>query len=840
MPQMSLAAGERLGPYEILAPIGEGGMGQVYKARDTRLDRIVALKVSKREFTERFEREARAISALNHPHICQLYDVGPNYLVMEFAEGQPLKGPLPLEKALEYARQILDALDHAHRNKITHRDLKPANIMITRQGVKILDFGLAKLETGPLRETDETVTQALTKQGQIVGTLQYMSPEQLQGKPADARSDIFSFGAVLYEMLSGKRAFEGSSAASVIAAVLERQPAPLDLSPPLDRVIRACLEKNPDQRMQAAHDVKRALEWAAEPQVQARARSKQPWMIAAGVLLIAAALAGFGWWRASRPVARELTRLEVDLGPNVSLSAPSPNGGSVVLSPDGRRLVYSANVAGGQIRLFTRRLDQPNSTELPGTDGAVDAFFSPDSQWIGFFSAGKVRKISVDGGAVVPLMALNVYAGADWGEDGSIVASEPAFGRGLLRVSSGGGSATVLEARGSDVAALAWPQFLPGGKALLFTSVGRDRSTIEVLTLADHRRKVVAPGGATARYVPATNHAGYIIFTDKATLFALPFDLDKLQTYGTAPTPILNDVAYTKLPEGGQFNYSPSGTLVYRKGAGAGSERTTIQWVDTAGHRQPLLAKPGAYQTPRFSPDGEQIAFSEFTGATPSVSVYDPKHDRSVRLTFGEGIYTNPVWTPDGRYIVFSSGVEGLWWTRSDGAGQPQPLFPSQHILLASSFPDDGKELAYTQLNGGKTRIWTVPVEKDRGGPKAGTPEPFLQDERVRFGPVFSPNGRWLAYSQESLGSFTFFIRPFPLTAGQGGQWPISSGFGYVTDRLAWSHNGHELYYQSGDQIMEVSYTEQGDAFVAGTRACGSRNSAGRTGIWLQTENGSL
>ena len=265
----SLVPGERLGPYEILSPLGEGGMGQVYKARDTRLDRIVALKVSKREFTERFEREARAISALNHPHICQLYDVGPNFLVMEFAEGAPIKGPLPVEKALEYSRQILDALDHAHRHKITHRDLKPANIMITRPGVKLLDFGLAKLETGPLRETDETVTQALTKQGQIVGTLQYMSPEQLQGKPADARSDIFSFGAVLYEMLSGKRAFEGSSAASVIAAVLERQPAPLELSPPLDRVIRACLEKDPDQRMQAARDAKRALEWAAQPEATA-------------------------------------------------------------------------------------------------------------------------------------------------------------------------------------------------------------------------------------------------------------------------------------------------------------------------------------------------------------------------------------------------------------------------------------------------------------------------------------------------------------------------------------------------------------------------------------------
>ena len=310
---MSFAPGERLGPYEILAPIGEGGMGPVWKARDTRLDRIVALKVSKREFTDRFEREARAVGALNHPHICQFYDVGPNYLMMEFAEGEPLlsqrkPGPLPVEKAIEYSREILDALDHAHRKGIVHRDLKPANIMITKQGVKLLDFGLAKLETGPLKETDATVTQALTRQGQIVGTLQCMSPEQLQGKEADARSDLFSFGAVLYEMLSGKRAFEGASAASVIAAVLERQPAPLELSPPLDRVIRACLEKNPDRRLQTAWDAKRVLEWATEPLPAAEvARPPQRATLAwatAGILT--AAPAGPSSTSASRPRRREI------------------------------------------------------------------------------------------------------------------------------------------------------------------------------------------------------------------------------------------------------------------------------------------------------------------------------------------------------------------------------------------------------------------------------------------------------------------------------------------------------------------------------------------------------
>src|SRR5215469_1573330 len=327
----SLAPGEKLGPYEILSPLGEGGMGQVWKARDTRLDRIVALKVSKREFTERFEREARAISALNHPHICQLYDVGPNYLVMEFAEGEPLLSQrkpraLPVEKAFEYSRQILDALDHAHRHKITHRDLKPSNIMITRQGVKLLDFGLAKLETGPLQETDETLTQALTKQGQIVGTLQHMSPEQLQGRPADARSDIFSFGAVLYEMLSGKRAFEGSSAASVIAAVLERWPAPLEVSPPLERVVRRALAKDPEQRFQTARDLKTALEWAMEPPAPGTGKSRRWWIAGAALAVIGVFAAGWGVAHLGRPTAADRA-FRLDISP--------PEGGHFVSLSNG-------------------------------------------------------------------------------------------------------------------------------------------------------------------------------------------------------------------------------------------------------------------------------------------------------------------------------------------------------------------------------------------------------------------------------------------------------------------------------------------------------------------------
>jgi serine/threonine-protein kinase len=804
-------------------------MGEVYKARDTRLDRIVALKISKREFTERFEREARAISALNHPHICQLYDVGPNFLVMEFAEGAPIKGPLPVEKALEYSRQILDALDHAHKHKITHRDLKPANIMITRQGVKLLDFGLAKVETGPLRETDETVTQALTKQGQIVGTLQYMSPEQLQGKEADARSDIFSFGAVLYEMLSGKRAFEGSSAASVIAAVLERQPAPLELSPPLDRVIRACLEKDPDQRMQVAHDVKRALEWAAEPQVQARATSKRPWMIATlGLLLVAAAL---GWiaWRATRPITRPLIRLDVDLGSNISLPASDPLAVTIALSPDGTRLVYTASVAGGQPRLFTRRLDEPKATELPGTE-AAGVFFSPDGQWIGFGSLTRgLNKISVEGGAVVPIAVergiVNNPAGLSWSEDGNLIISD-AGGRGLLEVPAGGGSTTVLAGLDKNEIA-ARPQSLPGGKAILFTlfSPGSPAGAVQVLTLPDRRRKTVVPAGTSARYLPVSGRYGYLVYTRKGNMFAMLFDMEKLETRGSE-VPVLDGIGYAEGPfEGAHFAYSDSGTLVYRRGAEA-PEMKMLQWVDPAGSKQPLQMKPDFYYlSPMFSPVDKRLAVGVRDASGEDIWVYNPEGD-SIRLSFGGAAYGFPAWSPNGRYIIFSSAGKGLFWVRGDGAGQPQLLIPSQANIVPFSFTPDGKRLAYYD-----SQIWTVPVEEDSSGLKAGKPEQFFKDGSMNLTPAFSPDdGHWLAYESNATGSFEVYVRPFPSPAsGQSAPAPLSNRGSPSPFRLAWSRTSHELYYQSGDQIMALSYEVKGDTFVRG-----------KTRVWIQKVGGNF
>jgi len=428
---MPLSAGEKLGPYEILAPIGAGGMGDVYKARDTRLDRIVALKVSKAEFSERFEREAHAVAALNHPNICTLHDVGSNYLVMEYIGGTSLKGPLPLDQALRYAVQICDALDAAHKKGITHRDLKPANILVAKSGIKLLDFGLAKIGQTVKPLGDATLTMALTGKNEMVGTLYYMSPEQLQaqatGQEIDGRSDIFSFGLVLYEMLTGRRAFEGSSPASVIAGIMER-PAPsiADVAPPaLDRVLQRCLEKDPDDRWQTVRDLKAELEWIAgaapEPapaNSTIRKGSRLPW-IAAALLAVGFIAASWIAYRATRPAElKPLVRLDVDLGPDVSLGSTS--GVAAILSPDGTRLVY---VSKG--RLFTRKLDQPKATELAGTDGATAPFFSPDSQWVAFFAGGKLKKLPIDGGPASYLGDASAGYGGSWSEDGSILFRQP-------------------------------------------------------------------------------------------------------------------------------------------------------------------------------------------------------------------------------------------------------------------------------------------------------------------------------------------------------------------------------------------------------------------------------
>jgi Tol biopolymer transport system component/tRNA A-37 threonylcarbamoyl transferase component Bud32 len=798
---MSLAPGTILGPYEIVAPIGAGGMGEVYKARDTRLNRIVAIKVSQAQFSERFENEARAVAALNHPHICTLHDVGPNYLVMEFVEGVPLKGPLPIPTTVEYAGQILDALDAAHQKGITHRDLKPDNILVTKQGIKLLDFGLAKQQGVTLKEADATLTHALTSQGQILGTLQYMSPEQLQGKAADPRCDLFSFGCVLYEMLTGKRAFEGQNAASVIAAILERDPASLEDLRPLDRVVRRSLAKDPDQRFQTARDLKAALAWAME-QAPTVAASRATTKLLAGVaaaLAIVAVAASWIAWHATRPVPQRLeplVRLDVNLESDVSPG--SFTGASAILAPDGTRLVYVS-----QSKLFTRRLDQAKATELTGTEGAYAPFFSPDGQWVAFFTPGKLKKVPVQGGAAISLCNASNGMGGSWGEDGDIIASLHAV-TGLLRIPSAGGPPTPITELAQGEIAHRWPQLLPGGKAVLFTAmtsvIAVDGANIEVMALGDRRPRILQRGSIYGRYTPD----GHLVYLSNGTLFAVPFDLDRLEVSGT-PAPVLSEVAHNSVYGSAEFDFSSTGTLVYRSGGGGGL--STVQWLDSTGKTQPLLSRPGAYLALRLSPDGDRLALT----SAGDIWVYDWKRDAMTPLTFG-GAHSNSVWSPDGRYIVFQA-AGGLFWTRSDGAGKPQAITQTKNLQFPWSFTADGKRLAFFEANPvSGNDLWTVSLQSDDAGLHVGKPEVFLQTSFDERHPSLSPDGRWMAYSSNESGSFQVYVQAFPSSAsGAASKWQISNGGGVYP---VWSHNGRELFFRTVDsQVMVATYLGTGDSF---------------------------
>ncbi|HLW84486.1 MAG TPA: protein kinase [Candidatus Sulfotelmatobacter sp.] len=813
---MALASGTRLGPYEITAPLGAGGMGEVYKARDTRLDRIVAIKVSKEQFSERFEREAHAVAALNHSNVCTLHDVGPNYLVMEYIQGTPLRGPLPLQQALKYAAQICDALDAAHRKGITHRDLKPGNILVTKTGIKLLDFGLAKIgpDTNPL--SDATLSKALTGKNEILGTLYYMSPEQLQaqatGQEIDARSDIFSFGLVLYEMLTGKRAFDGSSPATVIAAIMER-PAPSigDVAPPaLDRVLKRCLEKDPENRWQNARDLKNELEWIAQAPADVRPApssdgrgERLPW-IATAVLALVAAGAAWVAYRSTRPAElKPLVRLEVDLGHDVYLNALG--GSDIILSRDGTRIAYLSHS-----HLFTRKLDQPVATELLITAGATSPFFSPDGQWIGFIAGGKLRKISVEGGGEVVLCdASSSYTGADWGEDGNIVASLRISG-GLSRISSAGGIPTPVTELEGEERTHRWPQILPGGKAILFTvenfTVGFDDAKIEVVSLTDHRRKTLQRGGTYGRYLAASGEKGYLTYVNRGTLFAVPFDTEKLETLGS-PRPVLQQVSYSAMFGSAKMSFSRSGTLVYRSHE-IDASRVVIQWLDAAGKSQPLLDKPGLFVNPRFSPDGERLAVAN-DDVHSGIWIYDIRRDTLSPLT-GERSGTHPVWTPDGRYIVYQA-PEGIYYARADGSSRRQPLTESKEFQYPSAFSPDGKWLAFYQAGPQGLYLWTLPVEHDGDGLKAGKPEPFQQTASGERGASFSTDGRWLAYSSNESGSSQVYVRAFP---DKGGHWQVSSDGG--TSPI-FSRNGKDLLFFDvpQDRIMVASYSAKGDSFVA-------------------------
>ena len=828
-----IGAAAQLGPYRIEAPIGAGGMGEVYRAKDTRLKRDVALKVLPEAFANdpermaRFQREAEVLASLNHPNIAQIYGVEEHALIMELVDGDPLKGPLPVETALHYARQIADALEAAHEKGIVHRDLKPANVMITPAGVvKVLDFGLAAVLQGPGSSAVDlanspALTMRVTQAGMIVGTAAYMSPEQASGKPVDKRADIWSFGVVLFEMLTGQRLFGGNTISHVLADVLR---APIDFdklpaeTPAVIRdLLRRCLDRDVRNRLRDIGEARVVTgKYLADPggahappQATSLRYSKVAWVTVVAMGLIAAA-AGFGWWYATpRAVERPLVRLDVDLGPEVSLG--SFVGADVIISPDGARLVFAS-----KSRLFTRRLNQLKSTELAGTEGAAAPFFSPDGQWVAFFTGGKLKKISVDGGAAVALCDAPDPRGGTWGEDHNIIAALTSTGGFLSRIPDTGGVPQPLTELAQGEITHRWPQVLPGGKAVLFTANGTlgayGGANIEVMSFKDRRRKTLQRGGTYGRYLPTSNGAtsggaaGHLVYINNGTLFAVPFDPDTLAVRGT-PAPVLQEVSWSSIIGFAQFDFSQAGTLVYRSG-GAGGGMVSLQWLDGGGRLQPLRAKPGPYLQSRLSPDGKLVAL-EFIGAGGSdIWTYDWQRDSMSHLTFGDGTFSFPAWSPDGRFLVFHAG-SGIFWMRADGAGKPQPLTQNKMSQFPCSFSPDGKRLAYGETGVGGYDLWTVPVENDGGLLRAGKPEVFLQTPASEMFAVFSPDGRWIAYRSIESGTSEIYVRAFP---DKGGKWQISNNGGMFA---VWSPNGHELFYRTEDQqIMVASYTTQGDSFV--------------------------
>lgn len=816
--RISLPIGTRLGPYEISGAIGAGGMGDVYRARDTRLHRDVAIKVlpegfaSNPERISRFQREAQLLAALNHPHIAAIYGLEESNsglaLVIELVEGPTLaermaQGPIATGQALEIAKQIAEAFEAAHERGIVHRDLKPANVKITNEGaVKVLDFGLGKaLSTGSGSGdpgSSQTATLARTQAGMILGTAAYMSPEQARGAAVDKRADIWAFGVVLYEMLTGERLFPGDTISDTVAAVLTKEPDWNRVPANVQRLLRRCLEKDPKRRLRDIADAWALLD---EGRQAPAANSRAPWAIAAA-MAVALAFASWIAWRATRPIQaplQPLVRLDVDLGSDVSLG--SERGASVILSPDGTRLVYVSHGARIQPRLFSRKLDETRAVEMPGTEDAYAPFFSPDGQWVAFFAEGKLKKVSVQGGPPIALCRAPIGCGGGWGEDGNIVVAQDISA--LSRIPSSGGVPEKITELAPGESSHRWPQILPGGQAVLFSSYasmsGVEGTNIEVLSLRDRRRKTLQRGGSWGRYVPS----GHLVYMNHGTLLAVPFDPDRLEVRGS-PHPMLEGIAYSMATGAAQLDFSEAGTVVYRSGGAIGG-LVTVQLLEASGKTSPLLATPGHYMSPAMSPDGSRLALT----SAGDIWIYEPRRDSMMRLTFTGG-YSNPHWTPDGRYLVFF-GAEGISWTRADGTGNPQPLLQSKNNPNAWSFTPDGKRLAFVQFDAASgADIWTVPVESDGGGLRAGKPEAFLQTQFNERGPAFSPDGRWLAYLSDESGSLQVYVRAFP---DRSHKIRVSSS---ESSPPLWSPSGRELFFINMDQqIMVAACRIEGDSLLA-------------------------
>jgi eukaryotic-like serine/threonine-protein kinase len=838
-----LNTGTKLGPYEITGAIGAGGMGEVYRARDTRLERIVALKIlpahlaDRAQSRERFERESKTIASLNHPHICVLHDVGhqdgTDFLVMEYLEGETLaqrlaKGPLPVQQALQFAIEIADALDKAHRKGITHRDLKPSNIMLTKSGTKLLDFGLAKLQQEAVPATPEsqlpTMKSGITGAGTIVGTLQYMAPEQVEGGAVDSRTDIFAFGAVVYEMATGKRAFEGKSQASLIAAILERDPPAMaslqPMTPPaLDRVVRKCLAKEPEKRWQAASDVCDELKWIAEGGSQSAAvapivaAGKTPvrdarlgWIVATACF-VAALIFGSLLYLRHAPEPPRAVRFSL-FPPDkwilagtgaVTTGASAP----VAISPDGQQVAFVAASAEGKTLLWVRSLDTLTAQEFAGTEGATSPFWSPDSRSLGFFAGGKLKKIDVSGGPPITLCDAPDNRGGTWNRDGVILFA-PTNISALQKVSASGGAPAPATVLGQGELGHIRPSFLPDGRHFLYSTIAPRAGSggpIYLGSLDSSERKLLLNAtSANALYAQ-----GNLLFLRDATLVAQPFDVGRLALTGDA-FPIADQIRISgSMQPYAYFSASANGALAYQMGAETASSQ--LAWFDRAGVQIGVLGDPAAYTDIELSPDGRRASVSiPDEGKGRNIWIYDVARGLRTRFTFDPADQFTAIWSPDGSRIIFNSRRKGsldLYQKPASGAGSEEVLLENNVDKFPTSWSPDGKFILYVSSGPSRSNdLFVLPLTGDR------KPFPFLQTQFSEPEGRISPDGRWVAYSSNESGRNEIYVASFP---GPGGKWQISTAGGAYP---RWRHDGSEIFYLAPDnKLTAASVNSKGASF---------------------------
>jgi len=822
---MTLASGTRLGVYEILAPIGKGGMGEVYRARDTKLDRDVAIKVlpeelaSDEERVARFDREAKLLASLNHPNIASIYGFEESSLVLELVEGPTLaerigQGAIPVDEVTAIAKQIAEALEAGHEAGVIHRDLKPANIKVKEDGtVKVLDYGLAKALASEVEDEANaelsqppTLTRQGTQAGVILGTAAYMSPEQAKGKLVDKRADIWAFGAVFYEMLTGRRAFDGNDFSEILASVIKTEPEwdllPGDLPSTLRAYLKRCLEKDPRKRVRDIGDLRLALDGAFDGDAHAEAagpggRGMSRGIAATAALFLSVVTGVVVWtWLPSEEASRAITRFSVAL-PQTAANFTIPRAQLdviVSIASNGSKFAYTADN-----QLYLRSMDQPFPTVLEGTEGARSPFLSPDGEWVGFVADGQLKKVPSKGGPVVSLCEERGVRGIHWGADGNII-----FGhaeKGILRVSSDGGTPEVLvPPRGHTLGAMRRPQLLPDGDTLLLSfadTLTWDDAQVVALSLDTGEETLIIERARDARYV----RSGHLVYLSGTNLLAAPFDPDTLELTGPR-VPIAEGVMTTVMSGAAMFDVSDNGALVYFTGLGM-SERTLV-WVDPTGKKQPINAPPRAYVRPRISPDGSRVAVDVYE-EDRDIWIWNFERETMHRLTFAPGQDVNPVWTPDGARIAFSSersGPMNLFWKSADGSGSAEPLNAGDDADYMVAFTPDGTSIVFNRFDS-DFDVYLAPT--------SGAAAPLVASEFREISGEISPDGRYIAYESQATGQLEVYVRTFPNV--DEGQWLISTGGGTAP---VWAPSENELFYVGpGGSIMAVGIdTEPG--FEAG------------------------